>query len=317
MSGATAPQPAIPGAPEDAVLAACEQVAAELRKTRAMLRDDETVPVEFVVLSRRLADLQAVFAAGAEQIRAAAVARGAQADIAREAQRRALAAVPDRRGRHRGSRQRDRDGQPPLMRPVPALIPAAALVARLWSAHRVLAPVAASALAASAVAAVTLPAMQHAPYYAPAVKAPAVVAYSAPPVLPPASHRARGKHHRRKAPAAAAATPSPSASPSPHASPLPSPGVLDVAEESVTLRPVSPGELTGSIDVAADGGPVSWSASAPGLSLGSSGGTLADGGVQVITVSVPSGQPAGSAVVTFRSGGATVQVPVTWGAPPS
>jgi hypothetical protein len=100
----------------------------------------------------------------------------------------------------------------------------------------------------------------------------------------------------------------------PPSSPPPAAGTLDVGQVSVALRETQPGELSGEVDLNAAGGPVSWSASAPGAYLSVYAGTLPAGGVQVVTITVPApgaGAPAGSAVITFQSGSVPVPVPVT------
>jgi hypothetical protein len=116
---------------------------------------------------------------------------------------------------------------------------------------------------------------------------------------------------------------------SPSASPLPSssasdavaPGTLDVTESTITLRPADPGELSGQFTITAAGGPVTWTASAPGLDLDAYGGTIPAGHLQVITVTMTTAggeQPPGSAVITVYAGGqpspgTSQQVQVRWG----
>jgi hypothetical protein len=224
------------------------------------------------------------------------------------------AAVPvQRRARHASSPR-----AAVLLNVVKVILPPAAigLAARIWAAHRIAVPVTSAALAASVVTYAAVPSMQHAPYYTPAAKAPAAAAYSAPPAVPAEvvlSPAVKRGHHRKGARhVTVAALPSASASPSPSPAATVPAGTLDVAQAEVVLRPGSPGELSGQVDLYAAGGPVTWSASVPGLSLDSWGGTLASGGVQVVTVTMPSGMPPGTATLTLEPGDETVQV--SWGA---
>lgn len=109
------------------------------------------------------------------------------------------------------------------------------------------------------------------------------------------------------APVIVAAPPS-SQAPSPTPSAAPS-GTVDIATMNVTIS----GDGTGTITFTAQGD-ASWSAqpSDPALSLDVSGGMLADGQPQVITVTVARGSLAGSGYITFTAGGQQENIPVRW-----
>jgi len=211
----------------------------------------------------------------------------------------------------RGHRKPGRaDGRLRLVRSGGAALAALAVPARVL--HHGAAAVKAHATAAAApvaiAGAVTLTTLGGAaltPYTAPAATVPhqhaAVSRASAPAAAPPApaAPERHGRHHRHR-PAHRVLSfpvPPPAATPvTPAAAPAaPRPGVLDVQEASVTLRPSAvPGVLAGQLVITAVGGPVAWSASAAGLQLAdadtgadrSSGGTLQAGVPEVITVSV-------------------------------
>jgi hypothetical protein len=296
----------------DRVLGRCDAAMAAVEAGRVPPDEGRRIPY----LIAALRELRTQFERAALR---EAFTEDKEAQIRADERERARAAkVPaQRRGRHASSSPAAR-----ALKAVRLIVPPAAigLGLRVWSAHRIAVPVTTAALAASvATAAVTLPGMQLTPHYGAAAKPPAVVAYSTPPATPPATPSAKARHHHRKAaePVIAAASPSPSARPSrsPSPSPPPSAGYLDVTETAVTLEPVNPGELSGELDLSAAGGAVDWSASAPGVDLDVSGGILTAGGVQVVTVSVPSGTPAGSATIVLEPGDITVLV--SWGTSPS
>jgi DNA-directed RNA polymerase specialized sigma24 family protein len=110
----------------------------------------------------------------------------------------------------------------------------------------------------------------------------------------------------------------------------PSPGSTGTGTGTGTGTPTPVGQLqatpadlslgtgsTGQITLTANGGPVSWTASpSSGISLSSSGGTLAAGQQAVVTVTVSrSQQPSGSGTVSFTPDGG--QVTVSWSSPAS
>jgi hypothetical protein len=194
-----------------------------------------------------------------------------------------------------------------------AVIAGAAIARRSWLAHHVTAAVAIPATAAVAVAGVYAGGQPRTLEYR-------THSASAPAAARPAAHPAPPARWAAARPAADAARVQPYRPSQPHVpaplAPVPpaaaAPGVLSVQQVSITLTPGPvPGELTGTITLAASGGPVTWSASVtPGLGLDDEDGTLAAGGVQVVTVSVPAGtvlQGAqvviGGQAVAVRAGG--------------
>lgn len=225
-------------------------------------------------------------------------------------------------GRRRAPRHRRGQGQL-WPAPVPgasrAVLPVAVAAGLHWARghalHAMSAVAAAAAVTISAAGMVTLPDVHAAP---PVPPRHAVVASLVPAgailIRPVAARRPRTAG--ASVPVSGAATPAASRRPSPGPlSSAASPGVLDVTQEQVTLRPEGPGELSGQVDLSADGGPVSWSASVPGADLAPFAGSIPAGSVQVVTITVAAGTAAGSAVATFTAAGATTPVTVTWQAP--
>lgn len=218
--------------------------------------------------------------------------------------------------------------RPPWLRVVPGFVPLAAFAKQGWgwaashTAATVTGATAVTAVVAGAgiVTLATPPATAHPAH--PATLPPAAGLWTATPITSPAGKPkaavARDGHLITAVPSPPypyATAPPSSAAPA-RSSPAPQPavvmqGTLDITETTVTLRPgVLLGELSGTLTLTATGGPVSWTASAPGLSLDTSGGTIPTGQTVVVTVSVPLGQLGGSGTVTLEPGG--VQVQVSW-----
>ena len=300
------------------------------------------------LLTAALRELRAQFAAAAvseayvREVEADAEARGFERGRQRTAPR-------QRPGRHSAApASRWQQG---VLRVVPAVLTAAAASLRALGAGLRHSPAAQHAAAAASWAgqhaqvlaaggaagglvltAVLVPAVAAHPAHAgpgvgASVPAPAASAYAAVPIAPlpagtPVTHGRADVKTAGQLPG-----PGPSATPAPSSPPAPAAG-LDATQASITLRPFNPGALSGELDLSASGAAgsaVSWQVTGAseaalltaGVTLDSWSGVLTAGGVQVVTVTVPDGTPAGSAVITITaSGQVPVTVAVTWGASP-
>ncbi len=299
------------------------------------------------LLTAALRELRAQFAAAAIS---EAYVREVEADAEARGFERGRGRAPRQRpGRHSAApASRWQQG---VLRVVPAVLTAAAASLRALGAGLRHSPAAQHAAAAASWAgqhaqvlaaggaagglvltAVLVPAVAAHPAHAgpgvgASVPAPAASAYAAVPIAPlpagtPVTHGRADVKTAGQLPG-----PGPSATPAPSSPPAPAAG-LDATQASITLRPFNPGALSGELDLSASGAAgsaVSWQVTGAseaalltaGVSLDSWSGVLTAGGVQVVTVTVPDGTPAGSAVITIAaSGQVPVTVAVTWGASP-
>jgi hypothetical protein len=203
---------------------------------------------------------------------------------------------------------------------VRVLVPAGAvgLAARMWAAHRILAPVALASLV-TAAGVVTLQPARTVPDYgstAPRFSVPGwqTGAVPIPPASPAALARPKAGAARSRHPAPASLPPEPSGpaspSPSPPASPSPSgpPAVLLVSTREIDLGVLMSSALT----LAAPQAAVTWTAAcSPDVSLSSSSGILASGqqGYRLaVRIDVTDGASAGTC--TFLPGGE--KLTITW-----
>ncbi|HZR50058.1 MAG TPA: hypothetical protein VFB06_11120 [Streptosporangiaceae bacterium] len=231
-----------------------------------------------------------------------------------------LIAIGEERERDRAAaqaRQRARHAAPGkrLLRAVPVAAAAGAALKTAFTAvtaHR--AATASLALAASVVTAggLTLAVQPYQTQTVPPQPAVTQAAALAPAAAFPSAVPAVVTHKRRHRPRRAVTSPAPQpstapppSSPPPSPSASPSPGVLAVSSPVLQLE-----GGTGEVALTAQGGQVSWEASAPGwVFLSPASGSLADGETVTVTVTCHREGP-GSAVVTFAPG---VAVQVTWG----
>ena len=267
---------------------------------------------EVIGLSRRYAEhtaaVRQLLAALYGEDRAYAAGR---ADEARAASARAKVPAP----RHAGGRA--------FLNVVRALLPAATvgLAAKLWTAHRIAAPVAAAALAAS-VTAVGVQTMRTLPDTSARVPAPAASISSAAPVASPspaALIRSRPKgavvrsgHLVAAVPGGPARVPASAASPVSPVSPAPA-SLLSLSTSELDLG-VYLASQPGAVSLGDNGPAVAWSVSCTqGITVTPAQGIMAAGPGRVpIAVRIdPAGRTGGWCDFT-PEGGQAVRLTVTW-----
>jgi len=260
---------------------------------------DQRAAAEMVHLGHRLADVEASLDRVAASLLAAPhmIALGRQLAAAEQA--------PGRHARRFPAARR-------ALRAVPVIAAIGAGAKAAVTAHR--AATASLALAASVVTAggLTLAVQPYQTQTVPPQPAVTQAAALAPAAAFPSAVPAVVTHKRRHRPRRAVTSPAPQpatapppSSPPPSPSASPSPGVLAVSSPVLQLE-----GGTGQVALTAQGGQVSWEASAPGwVFLSPASGSLADGETVTVTVTCHREGP-GSAVVTFAPG---VAVQVTWG----